>query len=52
MKYLIVIEKTKIGYSAYLPDVPGCAQLILTGEVVSLVEFTVYLQKINCDGYS
>lgn len=25
MKYLIVIERTGTGYSAYSPDVPGCA---------------------------
>lgn len=24
MKYLIVIEQTGTGYSAYSPDVPGC----------------------------
>jgi len=24
MKYLIVIEKTSTGYSAYSPDLPGC----------------------------
>jgi predicted RNase H-like HicB family nuclease len=24
MKYLIVIEPTKTGYSAYSPDLPGC----------------------------
>jgi len=24
MKYLIVIEETATGYSAYSPDVPGC----------------------------
>ena len=24
MKYLIVIEKTNTGYSAYSPDIPGC----------------------------
>jgi len=24
MKYLVVIEKAKRNYSAYLPDVPGC----------------------------
>jgi len=23
-KYLIVIEKTETGYSAYSPDLPGC----------------------------
>ena len=25
MKYLIVIEQTPTGFSAYSPDVPGCA---------------------------
>jgi predicted RNase H-like HicB family nuclease len=24
MKYLIVIEETQSGYSAYCPDLPGC----------------------------
>ncbi|MBA3563198.1 MAG: type II toxin-antitoxin system HicB family antitoxin [Gammaproteobacteria bacterium] len=24
MKYLIVIEKSSTGYSAYSPDLPGC----------------------------
>jgi len=24
MKYLIVIEQTKTGFSAYSPDLPGC----------------------------
>lgn len=29
MKYLIILEKTSTGYSAYSPEVPGC---IATGE--------------------
>ncbi len=29
MKYLVVIEKTKTGFSAYSPDVDGC---IATGK--------------------
>ena len=29
MKYLIVLEKTATGFSAYSPDLPGC---IATGE--------------------
>lgn len=29
MKYLVIIEKSKDNYSAYLPDVPGC---IATGK--------------------
>lgn len=24
MKYLVIIEKTKTGYSAFSPDFPGC----------------------------
>lgn len=24
MRHLVVIEKTKTGYSAYVPDLPGC----------------------------
>ncbi len=29
MQYLIIIEKTETGYSAYSPDLPGC---VSTGE--------------------
>ena len=29
MKYLIVIEKTRTGYSAFSPDLPGC---VATGQ--------------------
>jgi len=35
MKYLIVYEKTETGYSAYLPDLPGC---IATGRTKREVE--------------
>ena len=35
MKYLIVIEKTSTGFSAYSPDVPGC---VATGESREEVE--------------
>ena len=31
-KYLIVIEKTSNGYSAYSPDVPGCGSTGSTRE--------------------
>ena len=33
-KYLIVIEKTPTGYSAYSPDVPGCGSTGATKEEV------------------
>jgi len=35
MKYLIVIEQTKTGFSAYSPDLPGC---IATGSTREEVE--------------
>jgi predicted RNase H-like HicB family nuclease len=35
MRYAIVIEKTKTGYSAYVPDLPGC---IATGRSKPEVE--------------
>jgi predicted RNase H-like HicB family nuclease len=35
MKYLIVIEKTQTGYSAYSPDVLGCISTGATLEEVN-----------------
>jgi len=35
MKYLIVVEKTKTGFSAYSPDIDGC---IATGTTTEEVE--------------
>lgn len=32
MKYLIVIEKTETGFSAYSPDLPGCISTGATRE--------------------
>ncbi|TVS18721.1 MAG: type II toxin-antitoxin system HicB family antitoxin [Gammaproteobacteria bacterium] len=34
MKYLIVIEKTTTGYSAYSPDLPGCVSTGASEEAV------------------
>ncbi|WP_446009658.1 type II toxin-antitoxin system HicB family antitoxin [Candidatus Electrothrix sp.] len=34
MKYLIVVEKTSTGFSAYLPDVDGCVATGKTEEEV------------------
>ena len=34
MKYIVVIEKTRTGYSAYLPDLPGCIAAAKTREEV------------------
>ncbi len=35
MKYTVVIERTDNGYSAYLPDVPGC---VAAGDSLQEVE--------------
>lgn len=34
MKYLIVIERTATGYSAYSPDLPGCIATGVTEDEV------------------
>jgi predicted RNase H-like HicB family nuclease len=33
-KYLIIVEETETGYSAYSPDVPGCGSTGKTSEEV------------------
>ncbi len=35
VKYLIIFEKTGTGYSAYVPDLPGC---ISTGKTKAIAE--------------
>lgn len=35
MKYLIIIEKTKTGFSAFSPDLPGC---VATGSTKKQIE--------------
>ena len=39
MKYLIVVETTESGFSAYSPDLPGC---IATGSTRGEVEREMY----------
>ena len=38
MKYLIILEETKTGFSAYSPDLPGC---IATGKSIEETEFNM-----------
>ena len=38
-KYLIILEKTKTGYSAFVPDLPGC---IAAGKSKQQVEKLIY----------
>jgi predicted RNase H-like HicB family nuclease len=38
-KYLVVYEKTRTGYSAYVPDLPG---VIATGKTKAVVERNIF----------
>ncbi|MEO7264574.1 MAG: type II toxin-antitoxin system HicB family antitoxin [Ferruginibacter sp.] len=38
-KYLVVYEKTKTGFSAYVPDIPG---VIATGKTRTIVEKNIF----------
>lgn len=38
-KFLTIIEKTATGFSAYVPDLPGC---IATGKTKAQVEKNIY----------
>ena len=53
-KYLIIVEKTGTGYSAYSPDVPGCGSTGKTKEEVErniqeAIEF--HLEGLREEGY-
>ncbi len=39
IKYLVIYEKTKTGYSAYVPDLPGVAA---TGKTKTIIEKNIY----------
>ena len=39
IKYLAIIERTSTGFSAHIPDLPGC---IATGRTKKQVEKTIY----------
>lgn len=53
-KYLVIIEKTKTGYSAYSPDVEGC---IATGKTKTDVEKRIqeaiefHIEGMTREGY-
>jgi predicted RNase H-like HicB family nuclease len=53
MEYAIIIEKTATGYSAYVPDLPGCAAAGETRvEVTRLIRegIRIYLEDMRLDG--
>ncbi len=39
LKYLVIYERTDTGYSAYVPDLPGC---VATGKTRNQVEKNIY----------
>ena len=54
MKYLIVIEKTNTGYSAYAPDIEGCVSTGVTLDEVKqnmqeAIEF--HFEGLQKEGY-
>jgi len=53
-KYLIIIEKTGTGYSAYSPDLPGCVATGATREeteheMKDAIEFHIEGLRLNGD---
>ena len=53
-KYLIIIEKTGTGYSAYSPDLPGCIAAGATREetetaMKEAIEFHIEGLRLNGD---
>lgn len=53
MKYAVVVEKGENGFSAYVPDLPGC---IVAGdsreEVIELIQGAIemHLEALQSDG--
>lgn len=48
MRYLVVVEQSKNGYGAYVPDLPGCVAAAETREgVVDLIQEAI---KFHLDG--
>ena len=53
MQYVVVIEKIKNNYSAYVPDLPGCVAAAKTKQdVVKLIHEAIefHLEGIKEDG--
>jgi len=53
-KYLVIIEKTKTGFSAYSPDIEGCVAAGKTKEEVEIkfheaIEF--HIEGLATEGY-
>ena len=54
MKYLVVIEPTDTGFSAYSPDLPGCVATGATEEEVQREmreAMTFHIEGLQLEGY-
>jgi len=54
MKYLIIIEKSNTGFSAYSPDLPGCVSTGATPDEIEqnmreAIEF--HIEGLKAEGY-
>lgn len=54
MKYLIILEQTETGYSAYSPDLPGCVSTGSTSQETThnmqgAIEF--HLEGLKLEGF-
>ena len=53
MRYAVVIEKTETGYSAYVPDLPGCVSVGNTREEMDRnirEAIELYLDELRSQG--
>ncbi len=53
MRYAVVIEKTETGYSAYVPDLPGCVSVGRTREEMARnirEAIELYLEELQEQG--
>ena len=48
MEYLVVVEKGKTSYGAYVPDLPGCVAVAETRrEVLKLKGITLHIEALR-----
>jgi predicted RNase H-like HicB family nuclease len=53
MKYAVIYEKTEAGYSAYVPDLPGCVaagSTLTETESLMRVALEMHLEGMREDG--
>jgi predicted RNase H-like HicB family nuclease len=53
MRYAVVIEQGLLGFSAYVPDLPGCVAAGSTrGEVLQLIRAAIqnHIERLHSDG--